>query len=241
MSDQRTFDIIEFTGQDRQYYGDSIYIPDILLATGKYVKASEVAISLGHSRYGGPVVDLPPGVDYPAGLRFAAQLDLAFFAPHDKSGLLPRTGQLLFFADILTEVGQVFYTEVPNDQLVRVVREHEEDFFAGVLIDYAFATTESLASRYREPEDEEEVSEANADGKLWDYFAGSERSKIFGIYTNCQLQEEEILAIAESDHILLLQVGEGNFNDEGVFSVLIPEEALRNRDFNACSFTWAQS
>lgn len=166
MSDQRTFDIIEFTGQDRQYYGDSLYMPDILLASGKYVKASEVAISLGHSRYGGSVVDLPPGVDYPAGLRFAAQLDLAFFAPHDKSGLLPRTGQLLFFADILTEVGQVFYTEVPNDQLVRVVREHEEDFFAGVLIDHAFATTESLASRYREPEDEEEVSEVNADGKL---------------------------------------------------------------------------
>lgn len=216
-------------------------MPDILLASGKYVKASEVAISLGHSRYGGPVVDLPPGVDYPAGLRFAAQLDLEFFAPHDKSGFLPRTGQLLFFADILTEVGHVFYTEVPNDQLVRVVREHEEDFFTGVLIDHAFATTESLASRYREPEDEEEVSEANADGKLWDYFAGSERSKIFGIYTNCQLQEEEILATVESDHILLLQVGEGNFNDEGVFSVLIPEEALRNRDFKACSFIWAQS
>jgi hypothetical protein len=54
MSDQRTFDIIEFTGQDHQYYGDSIYMPDILLTSGKYVKASEVTIPLGHSRYGGP-------------------------------------------------------------------------------------------------------------------------------------------------------------------------------------------
>ena len=158
-----------------------------------------------------------------------------------RQGLLPRTGQLLFFADIMTEAGQVFYTEVPNDQLVRVVREHEEDFFAGVLIDHAFATTESLASRYREPEDEEEVSEANAEGRVWDYFAGSERSKIFGIYTNCQFEEAGVLAIVESDHILLLQVGEGTFNDEGVFSVLIPEEALKKRDFTACSFTWAQS
>jgi uncharacterized protein YwqG len=180
-------------------------------------------------------------VAYPAGLRFAAQLDLAQFSPHDKTGLLPRTGQLLFFADIASETGQVLYTEVPNDQLVRVVREHEDNFFAGVLIDHAFATTESLASRYREPEDEEEVSEANADGKVWDDFAGSERSKIFGIYTHCQLPEEEILAMVDSDLIVLLQVGEGNFNDEGVFSVLLAEEALRKQDFTTCSFTWAQS
>jgi hypothetical protein len=241
MSDQRTFDIIEFTGQDQQYYGDSIQLHPLLLASGNYVKASELAIPLGHSRYGGPVVDLPPGVAYPVGLLFAAQLDLAFFAPHDKTGLLPRTGQLLFFTDALTEAGQVLYTEVPNDQLVRVVREHQDNFFAGVLIDHAFATTESLASRYREPEDEEERSEANAEGKVWDDFAGSERSKIFGIYTNCQLPEEEILAMVDSDPIVLLQIGEGNFNDEGVFSVLVSEEALKTRDFTACSFIWAQS
>ena len=47
--------------------------------------------------------------------------------------------------------------------------------------------------------------------------------------------------MVESDQVLLLQVGEGGFNDEGVFSVLVPEAALRKRDFLAGFFTWAQS
>ena len=31
------------------------------------------------------------------------------------------------------------------------------------------------------------------------------------------------------------------FNDEGVFSVLIPKEDLRNRNFENCEFSWAQT
>jgi hypothetical protein len=240
-SNQHTFDIIEFTGQHRQYYGDSIQLPHVLLASGNYVKASEVPIPLGHSRYGGPVVDLPPGVDYPAHLRFAAQLDLACFSPHDKFGLLPKTGQLFFFADIVGETGKVIYADVPNDQLVRVVQEHEDNFFLGVLIDQVFASTETLQSRYRDPDDAEEAEDATEDGKLWDYFAGSEKSKIFGIYTHCQLEEEDILEILDSNKILLLQIGEGGFNDEGVFSVLVDREDLAKKDFSNCSFAWGQS
>lgn len=60
MNDQRTFDIIEFTGQDQQYYRDNIQLPFELLASANYVKSSEVAILFGRSSYGGPVVDLPP-------------------------------------------------------------------------------------------------------------------------------------------------------------------------------------
>jgi hypothetical protein len=234
-------DIIEFTAQDQQYYGDSIKMPAILLDDSNYVKASQVSIPLGYSRYGGPVVDLPPGIDYPAGSRLAAQLDLACFSPHDKAGLLPKTGQLLFFADIIGETGKVIYADVPNHQLVRVVQDHEDNFYLGVLIDQVFASTETLQSRYRDPEDEEEAEDANEDGKLWDYFAGSKKSKIFGIYTHCQLEEEEILEILESDKILLLQIGEGGFNDEGVFSVLIDREDLVKKDFSNCSFAWGQS
>jgi uncharacterized protein YwqG len=186
-------------------------------------------------------VDLPLGVEYPAGLRFAAQLDLASFSPHDKTGLLPKTGQLLFFADIVGEAGKVIYADVPNDQLMRVVQDHEDNFYLGVLIDQVFTSTETLQSRYRDPDDEEEAEDANEDGKLWDYFAGSEKSKIFGIYTHCQLEEEEILEILESDKMLLLQIGEGGFNDEGVFSVLIDREDLAKKDFSNCSFAWGQS
>jgi hypothetical protein len=98
---QKIFDIIRFTADKTLYYGASIEMPKILLDTGHYTKHTEVYIPLGHSRYGGPIVDLPPGIEYPNGLHFAAQLDLSKFAPFDKSGLLPKSGQLLFFANKL--------------------------------------------------------------------------------------------------------------------------------------------
>ena len=42
----------------------------------------------------------------------------------------------------------------------------------------------------------------NEDGLLWDYFEGSETSKIFGIFTHCQYQEENILEVVNSDKII---------------------------------------
>ena len=240
MTDE-TYNIIRFTGQNRQYYGDSIVLPEALLAAGNWVKVSEITIAPGQSRYGGPVVDLPPGETYPNGLLFAAQLDLAVFSPHDVSGLLPKTGQLIFFADSYAETGQVIYADIPNDQLVRVSKEHEEMFFAGVLIDRVFADTEQLSARYREPEFDDERDYVNEAGKIWDDYAEGEKSKLFGIYTNNQWDEAAIRAILDSDDVVLLQVGEGEFNDEGIFSVLINRNDLQNRVFTNCRFSWAQS
>lgn len=236
---KQIFEIISFTADSRQYYPASMkyesWMPE------NYVKHTEIEIPLGHSRYGGPVVDLPSGIEYPKGLRFAAQLDLSKFSPFDKSGLLPKTGQLIFFADIMNDTGKVIYTDVSNDKLVRITNEHEDNFFSGVLIDKIFADTETLEERFREPEDEDEEEEANEDGKIWDYFLGSDKSKIFGIYTHCQYGQEEIEEITFSDKILLLQIGENGFNDEGVFSVTIPREDLKKLDFDNCEFTWGQS
>lgn len=240
-NNEKVFDIIRFTGDKTLYYGASIEMPDILLEEGNYKKHTEVEIPLGHSRYGGPVVDLPPGVEYPEGFYFAAQLDLSKFSPFDKTGLLPKFGQLIFFADIRTDTGKVIYADIDNKDLIRHVKEHEEDFFSGMLVDRVFADTETFAERFRDPEDEDEEADANEDGKLWDYFAGSDKSKIFGIYTHCQLGQEEIEEIAFSDKVVLLQVGENDFNDEGVFSVLIPKKDLENRNFDNCEFGWGQS
>ena len=238
---KETFDIIRFTGDKTLYYGASIEMPDIILQSGNYKKHTEIEIPLGHSRYGGPVVDLPIGVEYPEGLYFAAQLDLSKFSPYDKTGLLPKSGQLIFFADIRTETGKVIYADIPNSDLVRHIKEHEDNFYEGMLVDLIFADTESFSERFREPEDEDEKEYANKDGKLWDDFAGSEKSKIFGIYTHCQLGQEEIKKITFSDKVLLLQVGENDFNDEGVFSVLIPRRDLANKIFDNCAFAWGQS
>ena len=114
-------------------------------------------------------------------------------------------------------------------------------FFAGVLIDRVFASTENLSARYRDPEFDDERDIANEDGKIWDDYAEGEKSKIFGIYTNNQWDEADIREVLESDDVVLLQVGEGEFNDEGVFSVLIDRNDLENRVFTNCRFSWAQS
>ena len=235
----RKFDIIRFTADSKPYYPASMaresWMPDT------YVKHTDIAIPLGHSRYGGPVIDLPEGIGHPEGLQFAAQLDLAKFSPFDKTGLLPKTGQLIFFADILNDTGKVIYADVPNDSLIRIIKEHEDNFFLGILIDKIFADEEMFSERFREAEDEWDKEQADKDGKVWDYFAGSNKSKIFGIYTHCQYGQEKIEEITFSDKLLLLQVGENEFNNEGVFSVLISTKDLLDRNFDNCEFAWGQS
>lgn len=235
------FDIIELRPATKHYYGDSLEMPEILLEDGLLVKANTLDIPLGHSRYGGPIADLPKDFDYPEDLRFAAQLDLKKIAMHDESGLLPKSGHLFFFADIMTDKGLVAYADIDNNELERVVKDHEDNFFEGVLIKEVFASKEKLFSRYRQPEDEYEEDDANEEGVLWDYFEGSQTSKIFGIFTHCQAQEQEILDIIDSNKVVLLQIGENGFNDEGVFSVLIDKDDLKARKFDNCSFYWGQS
>ncbi len=226
------FDIIRFgTTNSKFYYGASVEMPQILIESGEYIKHTEVIVPLGYSRCGGPIMDLPENFDYPAGLNFAAQLDLQIFSQFDKLELLPKTGQLIFFADIRRDIGKVIYADIPNNKLHRRIREHEEDFFSGKLIDQVYADTESFSERF--------VTDTGI--LTWDDFAGSEKSKLFGIFTHCQYSQKEIEDITFSDYLLLLQVGENGFNDEGVFSVLIPKEDLKNKVFDNCKFYWGQS
>lgn len=226
---KKTFEIIRFKPNDKRYYPASMrkqsYMGD------EYVKHTQIEIPLGKSRYGGCVIDLPKGVQHPENMRFAAQLDLAEFAPFDTTGLLPKSGQLIVFAQILEDTGKIIYANVPNNELERQIVAHDDNFYEGILIDEVFAETETLSERYEEEGGEE----------IWDYFAGAEKSKIFGIYTNCQLQENEIAEIAFSNKVVLLQIGENGFNDEGVFSVLIDKDDLKNLNFENCEFAWAQS
>jgi len=235
----RSFDIIRFTASKQQYY-------PTFLGRQNWMKERDVPhtaieIPLGHSRYGGPVIDLPPGITHPEGLRFAGQLDLAQFAPYDNMGLLPKTGQLLFFVDIMTDEGKVIYADVPNEDLIRTIVEHEDNFFYGVLIDQIYADIDLWSDRYYLPEEDYEEDDADEEGYYWDYFGGSLRSKIFGIFSHCQLGKEEIEEVMNSDKIVLFQVGENDFNDDGVFSVLIPKADLEQLNFDHCEFYWAQS
>ena len=155
---------------------------------------------------------------------------------------MPKKGHLLFFADIKKAIGKVIYSEVENDDLKRVIKEHEDNFFLGVLIDKITAGTETIEERYFNEKDEDfDIDLVNENGKMWNYFAGYEKSKMFGIYTNCQAQENEILEVVNSNRIVLLQIGENGFNDDGLFNVLIDKEDLRKGNFNNCEYEWAQS
>ena len=233
------FEYISFTAHSTPYVPDSLKLegwePD------NWVKHSDMDIPLGHSRYGGCVIDLPKGAEHPENMKFAGQLDLAKIAPYDKSNLLPKSGQLLFFVDD-KDNGKVIYADVENTDLIRIFREHEDNFYLGVLIDKISAETETIEERYFTEKDEEfEEDMLNENGKMWNDFAGTEKSKMFGIYTHCQQGEEYILEFMKSNRVVLLQIGGNGFNDEGVFNVLIDKEDLKNRNFNNCIFEWAQS
>ncbi len=259
---EESFKIIELTAEEKKYYPSYMEKEDWM--GDNCVSYSEIEIPLGHSRYGGCVVDLPKDMEHPEEMRFAGQLDLKEISKYDQTGLLPKTGQLIFFADLLKDKGKVIYVDVENENLRRLIIEHEDNFFLGVLIKKIRSTEESFSDYYEEPyEDDLECWECedniltcacdedikknqmnalnlNKEGKIWGDFNGCEKSKIFGVYANCQLSSEEKLEVMKSK-IVLLQIGENGFNDEGVFNILIEENDLRNNNFENCILEWSQT
>ncbi len=131
--EDKLYDFINFTAHKNPYFPASMDKEDWMGES--WLKHTEIQIPLGHSRYGGCVIDLPKGVDCPTNMKFAGQLDLEKISPFDKTGLLPKKGQLLFFADIKKSIGKVIHSDVENDDLTRVINEHEDNFFLGVLIE----------------------------------------------------------------------------------------------------------
>ncbi len=236
---KQKFDIVSLAPAVNRYFPESMEKEDWM--GDEYVKFTDLEIPLGHSRYGGPVIDLPSDVHFPPGMRFAAQLNLSEISKYDASGLLPEKGHLIFFADMISDKGKVFYSRESNENLQRQIVEHEGNFWDGVLIERIWSDTESWEDRFREPEDDWDLKRVNEEGLIWDDFAGSEKSKLFGIFTHCQLGQNEIESITNSDRIVLLQIGEDGFNDEGVFSVLIAKNDLKELYFEKCEFHWAQS
>ncbi|GAA4023445.1 hypothetical protein GCM10022409_04120 [Hymenobacter glaciei] len=225
------FNIIRLIPDSIRYYPASVKIPRIL-KQDNFIKHTKMDITLGKSRVGGPIIDLPNGVEYPPDLYFACQLDLAQVSPFDTTGLLPKSGQLLFFTDL--DKGKVIYSDSANIDLIRTIKEHEEPFYDGRIIANCSNESETLAERF----DPSLIEDEGDTG--WDYFTGSEKSKVFGIYTHCQLEQEEIEEITFSSKIILLQIGE-DFTEEGVLSVLIEREDLQNLVFDHCQFAWGQS
>ena len=237
------FEIITIEPEGKRYYPSSVELG--ILDNGNYEKHDEIEIPLGKSRYGGPIVDLPPEIEYPKNYKFTCQIDLEELKSFDKGNLLPEKGHLIVFSDIINDEGLVIYSEIETQKLKRVIYEHQDNFWDGCLIKVKSSDTESINERFRFPEDEDEKECVehllNDEGKFWDCFAGSDKSKIFGMFTHCQWEQEQVLEKMNSGKIVLVQFGENGFNDEGVFSLLIDEQDLKDRNFNNCEFHWSQS
>ena len=146
-----------------------------------------------------------------------------------------------------------------NAQLESKIIENGNYFWLGALITKIKSKTEGFNQRFREW-DEMEIEECEEcfeedmrncdcekdiaftqDGKIWDDFAGSKKSKIFGIFTHCQWEQDEIEELTFSDKVVLLQIGEKRFNDSGVCSIVISKKDLQEKNFNNCEFYWSQS
>lgn len=234
----KTFDIIELVADKKHYYPSSMEKETWM--DDNWVKVQDIKIPLGQSRYGGCIIDIPKGFEIPKGMRFAGQLDLKIASQFDPQQRLPKTGQLLFFADIITGIGKVVYCKCRNDELERVIEEHEDNFFSGVLISSFKSNQEKLSDYYKVADEDFGWDDLNSEGKRWDDFEGYKKSKMFGVYIHCQTSAEERIRIMEKE-IVLLQIGENGFNDDGVFNVLIKEHDLENRNFENCTLEWAQS
>ncbi len=263
----KEFSFIQFSAG--QHYVQEEFVKhnkDSLMYAPHIHDYKRIEIPIGISRIGGPLVDLPDSIDYPEDMVFVAQLDLEKFSAHDKSSLLPKTGQLYFFWNSKYQknsngyYNHVFYMDVKKDSLQRVTKEHIDSFYSGVLIDQVFSSSETLAQRYTE-DDEDDIAEYIDDGdteylyngKAWNEADAEQVSKMFGIYTHCQYDPNDIAKIAYSEKVLLLQIGGGfeyddqdeiiktGFIEEGVLLVLISKEDLKNRNFKNCEFEWAKT
>jgi len=202
----------------------------------EYDNYLEADIPMGCSRFGGPVVDLPDEIKYPEGYFFTAQLNCSEIKPFDKIGLLPETGFIYFFIDHDLENCRVFYTSKNTQSLKRITKIHEDQYFMGKVIKKYKMETENIESRYIEEDDEDEDEE-----REWDYSAGIEKSKIYGIYTNCNASEEDVIEfMKDKSKIILLQIGE-DYMDEGCQSIIINKNDLIKKDFSKCTVEYNQS
>jgi uncharacterized protein YwqG len=244
------YKIIEITTSERKYcqiFSDEYYMkqlerfkrysPDLTIDKLKnrdkaeYDNYSDINIPIGCSMIGGPIVDLPPDIEYPDGYIFMAQLNCSEIKPYDKIGLLPENGFLYFFIKKYGYDGMVFYTQKNKNLLKRIVKEHTDLFFYGKIVKEYKIDTETIETRY----------EINEGKREWNYFKGDELSKIYGIYSNCQASEKEIINFMEDENrILLLQIG-SNYFDEGCQSVFININDLINKEFDKCVFEYNQS
>jgi uncharacterized protein YwqG len=191
---------------------------------------SELDIPIGKSRIGGPIVDLPDGINYPDNFIFLAQIDCSEYKKCDRLGLLPDKGFIYFFTRDPGNVGCVFYTPKSKDALKRIIKEHLDWYYNGQLLDEPKNEIEKIDNRYKE----------NNGKREWDYNKGSEISKIYGIYSNIYKNEKETIDFMNDDNIVILLQIAGELQNEGCQTVYMNKEDLKRLDFSKCIFEYSE-
>lgn len=190
---------------------------------------------IGETRFFSEDIDISEDVEFPKFLEFVGQINLEEMSKYDENNLLPKKGMLYFYQSPLSYndkhyvFGKVVYDPL-SENLVRkkiTISENEQKQSFGII--NIMNCDEKFSDRYRIENGEE----------IYSFFDGEELNKIFGFYTDCQMDEEDIKRVSNK-YIILLQLGSQIYG-EGVTTFLITEEDLKNRNFDNVIYKYVQS
>ena len=187
---------------------------------------------LGESRILSNTIDIADSVNYPKELEFFGQINLEEFSKYDKNKLLPSSGHLYFFdGPSMNDVNNKCY------QFGKVIYSNDDNLVRKEVLVFS----ENLVKNFKifNIKDEFEVYKDRIIDGEFNNFIGEEKNKIYGYYTDPQMDEDEIKLVSEN-YIVLLQIGSELYG-EGITTFLIKEEDLKNRIFDNVIYTYSQT
>lgn len=192
--------------------------------------------TLGESRFFSDTIDLPYNIELPDELEVVGQLNLSEISKYDIKGLLPQNGMLYFFQSPLElddnyyEFGKVIYSDDMNLRRVNIeVTDKNKDMILNLSLKEITNSIEKFSNRY-----EEENGEIT-----YNSFEGENLNKLYGFYTDCQMNENDIKKVSKK-YIVLLQLGSEIYG-EGITTFLISEDDLKNKNFESIIYMYSQT
>lgn len=218
---------------------NDVIIDDSFISKKKIISfdlASKTEFELGETRFFSDTIDVPEDFEIPNGFDFVGQINLKDIKDFDNNNLLEKQGMLYFFQapsvdyeekHYFFELGKVIYTD--NMNLVRKKVDMEDYMIMNLSIKNITNDIEDFNSRY-----------SYKNGNLeYDSFYSDDLNKIYGFYTDCQMDVEDIKKISQK-YIVLLQLGSTIYG-EGVTTFLISKEDLINKNFDKVIYQYVQS
>lgn len=190
---------------------------------------------IGETRFFSEDIDINESIEFPNYLEFVGQINLEEISKYDENNLLPKKGMLYFYQSPLSYndkyyvFGKVVY-DPSSENMVRkkiTISENEQKQSFGIT--NIKNRNEKFSDRYRIENGKE----------IYSFFEGEELNKIFGFYTDCQMNEENIKRVSNK-YIILLQLGSQIYG-EGVTTFLITEKDLKNKNFDNVIYQYVQS